>query len=115
MSVAAGDADGRRRPPDVVGAERRRDAQRRRGLDLRRRSKAVTVAIGRGENNGKTITYHNVARHWIKLGAWNGKAKTWSVPIHELGDGVDEAAVMVQSGTVEKPKAMLGGTLAALH
>src|SRR5580704_13512502 len=28
--------------------------------------KAATVAIGRGENRGKTITYHNVAQHWVK-------------------------------------------------
>src|SRR5215471_5813155 len=28
--------------------------------------KAATVAIGRGENTGRTITYHNVARRWLK-------------------------------------------------
>src|SRR6186713_2562545 len=33
----------------------------------------ATVAIGRGENNGKTITYHNVVRRWVKLGDWQGK------------------------------------------
>jgi hypothetical protein len=31
------------------------------------------------------------------------------------GDGVDEAAVVVQSGTAEKPKAILGATLATIH
>jgi hypothetical protein len=78
--------------------------------------KAATVAIGRGENRGKTITYTNVARHWVKLGAWTGKSETWSVPIHDLGDqGIDEAAVMVQSGTVDKPSAMFGAAIAAIH
>jgi hypothetical protein len=78
-------------------------------------TKAVTVAIKRGENQGKTITYHNVARHWIKLDAWNGKERTWTVPVRDIGDGVDGAAVMVQNGTIEKPNAMLGAAFASLH
>jgi hypothetical protein len=78
--------------------------------------KSATVAIGRGENRGKTITYHNVARHWVKLGTWNGKTETWSLPIQDFGDeGIDEAAVMVQSGTVEKPSAIYGAAVAAIH
>jgi hypothetical protein len=78
--------------------------------------KAATVAIGRGENRGKTITYHNVARHWIKLGNWNGKDETWNVPIRDFGDeGIDEAVVMVQSGTVDKPSAMYGAAVATFH
>ena len=47
-------------------------------------AKAVTVAIGRGENNGRTITYHNVLRRWVKLGDWTGKANAWSVPLQAL-------------------------------
>jgi hypothetical protein len=77
--------------------------------------KAATVAIGRGENRGKTITYHNVARHWVKLGTWNGSSATFSVPIHEFDEGIDEAAVMVQSGTVDKPSQMYGAAVATLH
>ena len=78
--------------------------------------RAATVAIGRGENRGKTITYHNVARHWVKLGTWNGKAETFTVPIQDFGDdSIDEAAVMVQGGTVEKPNAMFGAAVAAIH
>ena len=78
--------------------------------------KAATIAIGRGENKGRTVTYHNVVRRWIKLGDWNGKANAWSIPVQKLkGDGIDEAAVVVQSGTAEKPKAILGGTLATIH
>jgi hypothetical protein len=77
--------------------------------------KAATVAIGRGENRGKTITYHNVARHWVKLGTWNGSSETFSLPIHEFDEGIDEAAVMVQSGTVDKPSQMYGAAVATLH
>ena len=68
-------------------------------------TKAITVAIKRGENQGKTITYHNVVRRWIKLDDWNGKAHTWTVPLQRFRrEGVDGAAVMVQSGTVGKAR-----------
>ena len=83
-------------------------------MDLRL-LKAATVAIGRGENRGKTNTYHNVARHWVKLGTWNGKSESWSLPLQEFDEGIDEAAVMVQGGTVDKPSAMYGAAVAALH
>jgi len=79
-------------------------------------ARAVTVAIGRGENRGKVITYHNVARRWVKLGTWSGKGEIWNMPLRELdGDGVDEAAVMIQSGTLDKPSVMLGAAVAAVH
>jgi hypothetical protein len=78
--------------------------------------KAVTIAIGRGENKGRTITYHNVVRRWVKLGDWTGKAHSWTVPMQTLkGAGIDEAAILVQGGTMEKPKAVLGATLAAIR
>jgi hypothetical protein len=77
---------------------------------------AATIAIGRGENKGRTITYHNVVRRWVKLGDWIGKANSWSIPMQTLkGEGIDEAAILVQSGTMEKPKAILGAALAAIQ
>jgi len=76
---------------------------------------AVRVAIGRGENSGRTITYHNVARRWLKLGDWTGAASTFSVPTADiLTNGIDAAAVMVQEGTSEKPGIILGAALAPL-
>jgi hypothetical protein len=79
-------------------------------------AKAVTVMIGRGENKGRTVTYHNVVRRCVKLGDWNGKANAWSAPMQALdGDGIDSAAVLVQGGTVEKPRAIFGATLAAIR
>jgi hypothetical protein len=78
--------------------------------------KSATVAIGRGENQGRTVTYNNVVRRWLKLGDWTDRANSWSVPLQALdGDGIDRAAVLVQSGTAEKPKMILGAALAALR
>ena len=79
------------------------------------------VAIGRGENNGHTLTYTNVVRRWVKLGDWNGNAATYSVPVADLPDAdysltdVDQLAVIVQSGVVAKPGLMLGATTASLR
>ncbi len=79
-------------------------------------TKAVPIAIGRGENRGRTITYHNVVRRWLKLGDWTGKDATWNVPITEIKtDGIDAAAVLVQEGTRDKPGIILGAAYAPLH
>ena len=41
---------------------------------------AVTVKIERGENTGKTITYHNVVRKLVPAGMWDGTATTLKFP-----------------------------------
>ena len=75
---------------------------------------AITVAIKRGENKGKSITYHNVARRWTKLDSADGKL--WTVPLDQIeAEGVTAAAVMVQDGTLEHPSLILGAAMAALH
>jgi hypothetical protein len=75
----------------------------------------VTVSIGRGENTGHTVTYHNVVRRWVKLGDWNGSARSFTVPLRDVTSvGGDAVAVVVQSGTKEAPGNMLGAALAAL-
>jgi hypothetical protein len=72
-------------------------------------ARAVTVEVGRGENHGRTITYHNVVRRWLKLGEWIGTDAVWSIPLSEIrGNDIDAAAVMVQEGTREKPGIILG-------
>jgi len=79
-------------------------------------TRTIPVAIGRGENNGRTIAYSNVVRRWIKLGEWTGKAETFSVPLKELQNGsIDSAAVVVQSGVASAPKLMLGAAHVALR
>ena len=72
-------------------------------------SKSVEVAIGRGENTGHTITYHNVVRRWSKLGEWTGKAESWSIPLADLkADGADAVAVILQDGNKSDPGPMRG-------
>jgi hypothetical protein len=75
---------------------------------------AVPVTIGRGENSGHTLTYHNVVRRWVKLGDWTGTAHTFSVPLADL-ESADAAAVIVQAGTADRPGTMLGAAFASLH
>jgi hypothetical protein len=96
-------------------------------------ARSVTVEIGRGENHGHTITYHNVVRRWLKLGEWNGTDAVWSVPMSEIkgsvpmseikgsvpmseikGDDIDAAAVMIQEGTREKPGIIMGAAYTQL-
>jgi hypothetical protein len=75
-------------------------------------SKSVAVAIGRGENRGRTVTYHNVVRNWVKLGNLSATQTSWNVPIAQIKtDGIDAAAVVVQEGTRERPGIILGAAL----
>jgi hypothetical protein len=79
-------------------------------------SKAVPISIGRGENRGREITYHNVVRNLLKVGDWNGSANSWTVPLENISrDGVDAAAVYVQDGNRDKPGPMLGAAYTLLH
>jgi hypothetical protein len=79
-------------------------------------SKAVPIAIGRGENSGREVIYHNVVRSWLKVGDWTGKAGTWAVPMENIAhNGVDAAVVYVQDGNRERPGPMLGAAYTLLH
>jgi hypothetical protein len=79
-------------------------------------SRSVTVAVGRGENRGHTLTYTNVVRRWVKLGSWSGKSETFTVPIDAIRlTGIDAVAVMVQTGSADKPGTVLGATLASIR
>jgi len=79
-------------------------------------SGSVSVGIARGENRGRTITYTNVVRRWIKLGSWNGKSETFTIPIDAIkSDGVDAVAVILQGGSFERPGAIMGASLTSLN
>lgn len=79
-------------------------------------SSSVPIAIGRGENRGREVTYYNVVRNWLKVGDWTGAAGSWTVPLENIArDGVDAAVVYVQHGSREKPGAMLGAVYTTLH
>ena len=112
--VGGGEGSRARRPPDDRAAGR--CAGRGRDVSVWGLAKAVTVMITRGENKGRTVTYHNVVRRFVNLGAWNAATNQWSVPLRDIaGDGIEAAAVMVQTGTAEKPSIILGATLASIR
>ncbi|MCP8939807.1 DUF1223 domain-containing protein [Alsobacter sp. SYSU M60028] len=69
----------------------------------------VEVAIGKGENKGKTIAYTNVAREMAHLGAWDGSPRAFQVPASAARmRGADSWVVLVQEGTPERPGLILG-------
>lgn len=77
---------------------------------------SVTVGIRRGENNGRTITYFNVVRRWLKLGDWTGAKRSWTVPLADInGDRVDTVAAIIQSGSPVKPGPILGAGVKPLN
>jgi hypothetical protein len=79
-------------------------------------AKSIPVAIGRGENRGREITYYNVVRRWVKLGEWDGKSRTFSVPLSEVtSDDVNAVAVVLQAGDGDRPGRMLGAATASLR
>ncbi|WP_182915270.1 DUF1223 domain-containing protein [Rhodopseudomonas palustris] len=79
-------------------------------------SKAVSIAIDRGENRGREVTYHNVVRNLLKVGDWTGAAGSWSVPLENIAhEGVDAAAVYVQDGSRDRPGPMLGAAFSSLR
>lgn len=55
------------------------------------------VVIERGENRGKTLTYHNSVRELIELGRVDGEALDLELPLARMAaEGRDGAAVLVQ-------------------
>ncbi|HSG94777.1 MAG TPA: DUF1223 domain-containing protein [Afifellaceae bacterium] len=70
---------------------------------------AAEVAIGRGENHGRTITYNNIVRSMRPIGMWKGEAMTVSLPRDEiLGEDIDGCAVIVQEDARGGPGRILG-------
>lgn len=63
-------------------------------VQLVRYRPSATVAIKRGENAGKTITYHNIVTDWRTVADWDGRDElnlALDVP------GSDKVAVLVQA------------------
>ena len=59
-----------------------------------------TVPIERGENAGRTITYHGVVRDIERIGWWKGEALELSLQLADLrAGGRDGCAVIVQRGS----------------
>ena len=79
-------------------------------------SHAVPITIGRGENQGRELTYYNVVRNLTKIGDWNGSPGSWTVPLDNIAhEGIDGAVVYVQDGSRDRPGPMLGAAYTSLH
>jgi hypothetical protein len=79
-------------------------------------SQAKPVAIGRGENHGRTVTYHNVVRNCRKIADWNGSAVKRTVELKDIGsDDADMVAVLVQPGSMENPGPVRGAASLSLR
>jgi hypothetical protein len=70
-------------------------------------ARAVNVSIGRGENNGRKITYTNVVRHLMPAGRWDGKAASYSLK-RPAADDSDGCAAFVQA---DKSSAIIGAAV----
>ena len=53
------------------------------------------VAIGRGENSGKTLPHRNIVRDLVRIGHWSGAAETLAVP--PPADPAWKTAILVQA------------------
>ena len=53
-----------------------------------------TVAITRGENDGKTISYNNIVHSWDEVGRWNGSRP---LAITAPAEGSDPIVVIIQA------------------
>jgi len=80
-------------------------------------TRKVHVAIGRGENHDRDVTYTNVVRGWLKLGDWSGKAASFALPVTEVlarSKTADAVVVLVQSGNAAQPGRIVGAATAPL-
>jgi hypothetical protein len=58
----------------------------------------AVVPIGRGENQGRTVSYANVVRGLVRIGEWNGTATTVTAPLAATrGPETDGYVVLVQT------------------
>lgn len=62
--------------------------------------KSQTVKINRGENRGRTITYHRVVRDMTPVGQWKGETVSIKLPKHHLQNtDADGCTVLLQQDT----------------
>jgi hypothetical protein len=78
-------------------------------LWLLRVLRTANVAIGRGENKGRSITYTNVVREAVPIGQWSGGPMHFDAPRPKLGEG-EGLVALLQTGTATKPGAILAAT-----
>jgi hypothetical protein len=61
-------------------------------------TREARVAIRRGENSGREITYHNVVRQMMPIGRWSGEPVSIELPKSDImGQGYDGCVVILQT------------------
>jgi hypothetical protein len=72
--------------------------------------KAREVAIGKGENRGRSVTYANVVRGMTRVGFWSGEAARYEVPltIARAGDAEGYVILLQAAADESKPGPILG-------
>lgn len=103
-----------RRDGDMLEITLTRDAALEEGAELWACpvARSQTVAIGRGENGGRSVTYVNVVRGWVRVAGWQGEARQFRVPLKDLQrEGADQVAVLLQKGTPATPGRIIGATM----
>ncbi len=71
-------------------------------------TKKREVAIGRGENSGKTIAYTNIVRSMKKIGDWAGTSASYEIPDADLrAPDSDGYVLLLQASSGGKPGAIL--------
>ncbi|KIT16046.1 DUF1223 domain-containing protein [Jannaschia aquimarina] len=66
----------------------------------------IQVAIGHGENAGRTITYANVVQGWENLGSWDGAPGGLDLPARR--DGMIRVVLAQEIDAKGRPSAILG-------
>ena len=60
--------------------------------------RTINVAIGAGENSGRTLPHRNVVRDLVHLGMWDGRPRTFAVPPTSLAGLSTAALVQIEAG-----------------
>ncbi len=81
------------------------------GVYVLRVARSLTVAIGRGENSGREVTYTNVVRAMSRIGTWTGKEVRFSVP--ELAGDDEGHVILLQSDRPGQPGVILAAAKTA--
>jgi len=75
---------------------------------LMRFERSLIVAIGRGENSGRSNRYANVVRSIHELGRYAGETVELPLPTEAVSNEREGFAVLIQSGGLDQPGAILG-------
>jgi hypothetical protein len=60
--------------------------------------RTINVAIGAGENSGRTLPHRNVVRELVHLGTWDGSPQSFTVPPSALKGLSTAALIQIKTG-----------------